>query len=75
MGICRCVYFWQTEMPWFFPRILLDILHFILEKFPNAQRITSYGTAQDVLRKSDEELSALKDAGLEMIYMGAESGG
>lgn len=53
---------------------LLDILHFILEKFPNAQRITSYGTAQDVLRKSDEELSALKDAGLEMIYMGAESG-
>ena len=38
---------------------LLDILHFIAEKFPNAQRITSYGTAQDVLRKSDEELAAL----------------
>lgn len=53
---------------------LLRILGYIQEKFPNAERVTSYATAQDVLRKSVEELRALRDAGLHMVYMGAESG-
>lgn len=53
---------------------LLDILRYIRRKFPYAKRITAYGTARDVLRKRCEELAQLKAAGLEMIYMGAESG-
>ena len=53
---------------------LLDILAFIKEKFPSVQRITSYGTPGDILRKSEEELKSLAKAGLEMVYMGAESG-
>lgn len=53
---------------------LLDIMNFIREKFPSTERITSYGTPADILRKSDQELKALAAAGLQMIYMGAESG-
>lgn len=53
---------------------LLDILRFIREKFPSAERVTSYGTPGDILRKSEEELKALSGAGLDMVYMGAESG-
>lgn len=53
---------------------LLKILAFIREKFPNAERVSAYGTPKDVLKKDETELMALKDAGLKMIYMGAESG-
>lgn len=53
---------------------LLDILNFIKEKFPSAERVTSYGTPGDILRKSEDELKSLAQAGLEMVYMGAESG-
>lgn len=53
---------------------LLEILRYAKECFPRAERISSYGTPGDVLRKSEEELIALRKAGLELIYMGAESG-
>jgi len=53
---------------------LLDILHYIKELFPSVERITSYGTPGDILRKSEDELKALAKAGLGMVYMGAESG-
>ncbi|MCI8992741.1 MAG: B12-binding domain-containing radical SAM protein [Eubacterium sp.] len=53
---------------------LLEILSFIKEKFPNVERVSAYGTPKDVLKKEESELTALKDAGLKMIYMGAESG-
>lgn len=53
---------------------LLDILDFIRVKFPNLERVTAYGTAQDILHKSKEELRQLKTAGLDMVYMGIESG-
>jgi len=36
--------------------------------------VSSYGTARDVHAKSEEELKALAAAGLELIYLGAESG-
>lgn len=53
---------------------LLEIIHFAKECFPKTERISSYGTPSDILRKSEEELRALQDAGLELVYMGAESG-
>lgn len=53
---------------------LLDILNFIKKRFPSTERVTSYGTPRDILRKSEDELKALAEAGLDMVYMGAESG-
>lgn len=54
--------------------LLLELLNYVKKHFSHAERITSYGTAKDVLRKSEEELKALRAAGLAMIYLGAESG-
>lgn len=53
---------------------LLPILEFIRENFPECERVTAYARASDVLRKSEEELRQLRDAGITMVYIGAESG-
>ena len=53
---------------------LLYILDKIHELYPECERISAYGAPADVNMKTDEELSRLKAAGLDMIYMGAESG-
>ena len=53
---------------------LKEILGLLRMRFPSAERITSYGAPHDVLRKSPEELQELHAAGLEMVYMGLESG-
>ena len=54
--------------------LLLRLLNYVKENFPLAERISSYGTAKDVLQKSEDELYALREAGLEMVYLGGESG-
>lgn len=53
---------------------LLDILDYIHIKFPYCGRITAYATVKDILHKSEKELTALREAGLFMVYVGAESG-
>lgn len=53
---------------------LLVILNKIRELFPECQRVSVYGSAKDVLRKAPEEMVTLRDAGIGMIYLGAESG-
>ena len=53
---------------------LLVILDYIKENFPECERVTTYGRATDALRKTDEELRELREHGLEMVYIGAESG-
>ncbi len=53
---------------------LLPILDYIKEHFPECERVTSYGRSVDALRKSDEELQTLRQHGLSMVYLGAESG-
>ncbi len=53
---------------------LLVILEHIKKNFPECERVTLYGRASDALRKTDEELKMLRDSGLSMVYMGAESG-
>ncbi|MBR2189457.1 MAG: radical SAM protein [Eubacterium sp.] len=53
---------------------LKEILGLLRARFPSAERITSYGAPHDILRKTPEELRELNEAGLEMVYMGLESG-
>ena len=53
---------------------LLEILSWIRKLFPACQRVTVYGTAGDVIKKSIPELISLREAGLAMVYLGAESG-
>lgn len=53
---------------------LITILDTIHEFFPHVRRVTTYGAAKDVLQKTPEELRQLRQHGLEMVYIGAESG-
>ena len=53
---------------------LITVLDKIYELFPHVRRVSTYGTAGDVLLKSHEELCQLRQHGLEMVYIGAESG-
>jgi len=53
---------------------LLAILDYIEKLFPECERVSIYGSPQDVLRKTDEELSTLFEKGVKIIYIGAESG-
>ena len=38
--------------------LLLELLAYVHKNFPYVERITSYGTAKDVLAKSEEDLKA-----------------
>lgn len=53
---------------------LLKILEVLYRTFPNLQRVTSYAGPRDILRKSDEDMIRLQEAGLKMLYFGLETG-
>ena len=53
---------------------LLALLGAAYSIFPECQRVSVYGRADNIKAKSDDELRQLKAAGLGMIYLGAESG-
>ncbi len=53
---------------------LLKILETLKKYFPNLERVASYSAPGDILRKSVEELTQLRKAGLTLLYYGMESG-
>lgn len=53
---------------------LLYILDETKKIFPSVQRISVYGAPKDILGKSLEELITLRENGLDMVYLGIESG-
>ncbi len=53
---------------------LREILLLLKEKFPEIKRITTYARSRTILRRSVEELSRLKEAGLNRVHVGMESG-
>lgn len=82
------LYWVKDRYPYYFNRVFLadgdalivktpdiiTVLDKIFALFPQVQRVTTYGAAKDVLAKSHEELCQLREHGLEMVYIGAESG-
>jgi radical SAM superfamily enzyme YgiQ (UPF0313 family) len=53
---------------------ILEILRHLKVRFPNIERVTTYGRATTLKRKSVEEYIQLKEAGLTRIHAGLESG-
>ena len=53
---------------------LLKVLEKITSTFPECSKISMYSGFNDLRRKSVEELTKLKQAGLTMAYVGLESG-
>ncbi len=56
------------------PRQLMTILAMIHDRLPSVQEVSMYARADDILRKSQEELSALAHAGVTDLHIGLESG-
>ncbi|MGQ9546334.1 MAG: radical SAM protein [Dehalococcoidia bacterium] len=53
---------------------LVQVISFLRKTFPSLERVTTYGRSHTAARKSVAELRALKDAGLDRIHIGLESG-
>lgn len=53
---------------------LIEVLDYLNQKLPKVGRVSSYATPQDILRRKIDELKALRERKLRMLYMGIESG-
>jgi radical SAM superfamily enzyme YgiQ (UPF0313 family) len=53
---------------------LIEILSYLRSKLRGLERVGVYANAKDILRKDLEELKALRDLGLGILYLGLESG-
>ncbi|MGE5454016.1 MAG: B12-binding domain-containing radical SAM protein [Methylocystaceae bacterium] len=53
---------------------LVEIFTYARELFPRIQRITLYGAARYITKKSAEDMRRLRAAGLSRLHMGMESG-
>ncbi|MDI6741282.1 MAG: radical SAM protein [Smithella sp.] len=53
---------------------LIEIFELINRNLPDIERIGSYANAKSILRKSVDELKELKALGLDIIYLGVETG-
>ena len=53
---------------------MIQIVKYVYEKFPNLERVSCYAMPTNLLKKTPEELDAMKKAGLNMLYLGIETG-
>ncbi len=53
---------------------LMEIIKYANKVFPHLERCSVYAHAKDILKKSDEQLMQLSEAGLKLAYVGFESG-
>lgn len=53
---------------------LLEVTNYADLLFPNLERCGVYAHSKDIIKKTDEQLKALSDAGLKIAYVGFESG-
>jgi radical SAM superfamily enzyme YgiQ (UPF0313 family) len=56
-----------------FPK-LKEVLGYLKLKLPGIERVASYATTQDILRRSVDELKELKALKLGILYVGVETG-
>lgn len=53
---------------------LIEIAEHSYKTHKNLNRIGAYAHARDILNKSDEELKAISEAGIKILYVGIETG-
>ena len=53
---------------------LLTVLDFIREHFPECERVSAYASTKALMKKTDSELRTLREHGLQMVYVGLETG-
>ena len=53
---------------------MVQILKYLWANFPRLERISCYAMPKNILQKKDDELREIRAAGLQMMYVGIESG-
>jgi len=53
---------------------MIKIVKYLYEKFPNLERVSCYAMPMNLLKKTPEELKKMRDSGLQMLYLGIETG-
>jgi radical SAM superfamily enzyme YgiQ (UPF0313 family) len=53
---------------------LVDLLKYLRATFPSIERVTSYARSKTLARKSLEELREIREAGLDRLHVGLETG-
>lgn len=53
---------------------MVRIVSYIREKFHNIERVSCYAMPMNILKKTEDELRRMNEAGLDMFYLGIESG-
>ncbi len=56
------------------PEKLAAVIRRVRERFPAVERVTTYGRAATLARRTAEQLALLVDAGLTRVHLGLESG-
>lgn len=56
------------------PDKLAAVIARVRERFPAVDRVTTYGRASTLARRTPEQLRTLRDAGLTRVHLGLESG-
>ena len=53
---------------------LVDILQHLRKRFPSLERVTSYARSKTLAQKSLAELTSIREAGLDRLHVGLETG-
>ncbi len=53
---------------------LVDVLVYLRQIFPSINRVTTYARSKTLVRKSLQELKAIREAGLDRLHVGLETG-
>jgi biotin synthase-like enzyme len=53
---------------------LVEVLRFLKAQFPQIKRVTTYSRSRTVIRKSVDALKQIREAGLDRVHIGLETG-
>ncbi len=53
---------------------LVEVLKYLRQTFPTIQRVTTYARSKTLAQKTADELKAIREAGLDRVHIGLESG-
>ena len=56
------------------PAVLVEALEYLRQKLPEAQRVTTYSRSSTAAQRTVEELTMIREAGLDRIHIGLETG-
>jgi len=55
-------------------QLIIQTLHLLKSSFPKLKKISAYASSREILRFTPTELSEIKAAGLNLLYIGVETG-